>query len=126
MKYEPKIEKIRMCPLEYGLEVFGGRWTARIICILSAKENMRYNEIKKELGNITDTVLSTALKELQKEEIITRKQYNEIPLRVEYNLSEKGKETLPILQMICEFSRKYSKEDIETLIPLCLDCDQLK
>lgn len=49
MKYEPKLEKEIMCPIEYGLDIFGGKWKSRIICVLSAAEVMRYNEIRKEL-----------------------------------------------------------------------------
>lgn len=50
------MNKDTMCPIEYGLDIFGGKWKSRIICVLSFKESMRYNEIKKYLGNITDAV----------------------------------------------------------------------
>ena len=63
MKYELKRGKEIMCPLEYGIDIFGGKWKSRIICVLSTKEVMRYNEIRKELGNITDGVLAAMLKE---------------------------------------------------------------
>ncbi len=91
MKYKRKLEKERMCPLEYGLEIFGGKWKARIICVLSSEEFMRYNELKKILGNITDAVLSEMLRELIENDMVDRNQYNEIPPRVEYSLTEKGK-----------------------------------
>lgn len=61
MKYQRKLEKKRMCPLEYGLEIFGGKWNARINCVLSSKKFMRYNELKKILKNITDAVLAEML-----------------------------------------------------------------
>lgn len=53
MQYTPKLEKELMCPIEYGLAIFGGKWKSRILCVLSAQDVMRYNEIRKELGNIT-------------------------------------------------------------------------
>ena len=62
--YQRKLEKDIRCPLEYGLEVFGGKWNSRIICVLAAKKVLRYSEIRKEMGNITDAVLASTLKEL--------------------------------------------------------------
>ena len=52
------------CPLEYGLKIPGSRWNARIICVLSAKEVLRYSELRKQIGNITDDVLAASLKSL--------------------------------------------------------------
>ncbi len=125
MKYEPKIEKRIMCPLEYGLDIFGGKWKSRIICVLSANSVMRYNEIRKELGDITDAVLASMLKELIADELINRKQYNEIPPKVEYSLTEKGKSVLPILQSICLWSRQQTKDQLDKKLPPCRTCDQL-
>ena len=125
MKYKPKIEKEIMCPIEYGLDIFGGKWKSRIICVLSDKRTMRYNEIRKELGNITDAVLSAMLKELAKDNMIIRKQYNEIPPRVEYALTETGKSALPILQNICKWSRTHTTEELDKKLPPCKTCTQL-
>ena len=107
--YKPKLEKDIRCPLEYGLEVFGGKWKSRIICVLAEKKVLRYNQIRQEMVNITDAVLSSALKELIENNIIERKQYNEVPLRVEYSLSEKGLSVVPILQSICKWSGAFQK-----------------
>lgn len=126
MVYKHKLEKEIMCPVEYGFEMFGGKWKSRIICVLSSNTFLRYNTIKKELGNITDAVLAAMLKELIKDELITRKQYNEIPPRVEYSLSAKGKTVLPILQSICHWSRRQTKDTIEKKLPPCKTCNQLK
>lgn len=57
-KYKKKLEENIRCPLEYGLTIFGGKWKSRIICVLSAKEKLRYSGLRKELYNITDAVLS--------------------------------------------------------------------
>lgn len=85
--YKAKLEKDIRCPLEYGLEAFGGKWKSRIICVLAAKEVLRYSELRKEMGNITDAVLAAVLKELIAAQIVRRKSYNEIPPRVEYALT---------------------------------------
>ena len=60
--YKRKLEKDIRCPLEYGLEIFGGKWKSRIICVLAAKAVMRYSELRTEMGNITDAVLAASLK----------------------------------------------------------------
>ena len=81
--YKPKLEKNIRCPLEYGLDVFGGKWKSRIICVLADKKVLRYSSLRKEMINITDAVLASALKELISDGIIDRHQYDEIPPRVE-------------------------------------------
>lgn len=121
--YKPKIEKDIRCPLEYGLDVFGGKWKSRIICVLADKEFLRYSMIRKEMCNITDAVLATTLKELIRDGIVNRKQYDEIPPRVEYSLTEKGKSVVPILQSICQWSGSYYKEPPEKQMSQCQKCD---
>lgn len=121
--YQRKLEKDIRCPLEYGLEVFGGKWNSRIICVLAAKEILRYSELRKEMGNITDAVLSASLKELISNGIVIRKSYDEIPPRVEYCLSEKGRSVVPILQSICKWSGAFYKEDPDNMMIHCQKCD---
>lgn len=121
--YKPKTEKDIRCPLEYGLDVFGGKWKSRIICVLADKEFLRYSMIRKEMCNITDAVLATTLKELIRDGIVNRKQYEEIPPRVEYSLTEKGKSVVPILQSICQWSGIYYKESTENQMSQCQKCD---
>lgn len=77
--YQKKMQEDIRCPLEYGLEVFGGKWKSRIICVLAEKKLLRYSELRREMSNITDAVLATTLKELIADEIIHRKQFDEIP-----------------------------------------------
>ena len=121
--YKPKMEKDIRCPLEYGLDVFGGKWKSRIICVLADKEFLRYSVIRKEMCNITDAVLATTLKELIRDGIVNRKQYDEIPPRVEYSLTEKGKSVVPILQSICQWSGMYYKGPSENQMSQCQKCD---
>lgn len=121
--YQRKLEKDIRCPLEYGLEVFDGKWNSRIICVLAAKEVLRYSELRKEMGNITDAVLSASLKELITNSIVIRKSYDEIPPRVEYSLSEKGRSVVPILQSICKWSGAFYKEDPDNMMIHCQKCD---
>lgn len=122
-QYKKKMDDDIRCPLEYGLAVFGGKWKSRIICVLSAKEKLRYSEIRKEMYNITDAVLAATLKELITNGIIARRSYDEIPPRVEYSLTEKGKSVVPILQSICQWSGVFYKEDSENTMTQCQRCD---
>lgn len=121
--YKKKLERDIRCPLEYGLEIFGGKWNSRIICVLAAKKVLRYSELRKEMYNITDAVLAVSLKELIANEMIVRKSYDEIPPRVEYSLTEKGASVVPILQSICKWSGHFFKDNVENTMVQCQKCD---
>lgn len=125
-KYKKKLEDDIRCPLEYGLTIFGGKWKSRIICVLSANGRMRYSQIRKEMYNITDAVLASTLKDLLEDGVIARKSYDEIPPRVEYYLTDKGKSVVPILQSICEWSDIFYKEDDQKGMTQCQKCDHRK
>ena len=121
--YKRKLEKDIRCPLEYGLEIFGGKWNSRIICVLAAKQTLRYSELRKEMGNITDAVLASTLKALIANGIVSRKSFDEIPPRVEYALTEKGASVVPILQSICHWSGAFYKENNQNTMIQCQKCD---
>ena len=121
--YQRKLEKDIRCPLEYGLEVFGGKWNSRIICVLAAKQTLRYSELRREMGNITDAVLAATLKELIASGILSRRSYDEIPPRVEYSLTDKGHSVVPILQSICQWAGIFYKPDSENTMIQCKKCD---
>ena len=121
--YKQKLDKDIRCPLEYGLEIFGGKWKSRIICVLANSGTLRYSTIRKEMSNITDAVLASTLKELINDNIVVRKQYDEIPPRVEYSLSEKGLSVVPILQSICHWAGAFHKENTENTLEQCKKCD---
>ena len=81
--YHKKLEDDIRCPLEKGLQVFGGKWKSRILCVLNEMGTLRYGELKKEMVNVTDAVLADSLKELTLDGMILRKSYDVIPPRVE-------------------------------------------
>ena len=122
-KYQKKLEDDIRCPLEYGLAVFGGKWKSRIICVLASNETLRYSQIRKEMHNITDAVLAATLKDLITDQIICRRSYDEIPPRVEYSLTEKGRSVVPILQSICQWAGGYFKEEEAHAMTQCQKCD---
>ena len=121
--YQKKLADDIRCPLEYGLEIFGGKWDSRILCVLAASAPMRYSQLRKEMANITDAVLASALKKLQKDGMIARQQYSEIPPRVEYTLTEKGASVIPILQSICHWAGAFYTDDAAHAMKQCQRCD---
>lgn len=113
------------CPLEYGLNIFGGKWKSRILCVLAVKDRLRYSDIRRDMVNITDAVLANTLKDLIAQGMVSREQFDEIPPRVEYQLTAKGESVLPILRSICRWSSNYINTDNEAdgeTMPHCLHC----
>ncbi len=88
------------CPLTDVLSVIGGKWKIPILCALSLDRIIRYNELKQSVTGITNTMLANSLKELERDGLVSRRQYMEIPVRVEYSLTEKGESILPVLTQI--------------------------
>ena len=122
MARKRKTEKDIRCPLEYGLDVFGGKWKSRILCVLSDGQ-LRYSVIRQEMTDVTDAALANALKDLQTNELVKRIQFEEIPPRVEYALTEQGRSVIPVLQHICRWSGMFFRETSETALPRCKRCD---
>ena len=67
---------------------------------------MRFNEMKRYLGVITDKTLSSNLKELEADQLIVRKEYPQIPPKVEYSLSERGKSLMKVLDQLCSWGEE--------------------
>ncbi len=103
----PCMEK---CPLSNVLENIGGKWKVAIICALSLNEQIRYNELKRMVKGITNTMLANSLKDLENIGMVIRKQYQEMPVRVEYSLTVKGRSILPILEELRAWSMENLKE----------------
>ena len=84
--------------LETLLKHIGGKWKIRIIWALQDAQSKRYSTLKNEVSSITDMMLSQSLKELMASGIVERHQYQEIPPRVEYQITQKGLSLIPIFQ----------------------------
>lgn len=100
------------CSISYTLSVVGGRWKWLILYKLFQNKVLRYGEIKKSMPSITHKMLSQQLKELQSTELIYRKEYHQIPPKVEYSLTDKGNTLIPILLHMSEWGEK-NKPDID-------------
>ncbi|MGO4729097.1 winged helix-turn-helix transcriptional regulator [Paenibacillus sp. 2KB_22] len=105
MKYEFNFDQL--CPATYAFQVIGGKWNLPILAILSENDCMRYNELKRRLPGITGTMLTNCLKDLIHSGIVHREQYNEVPPRVEYSLTESGKELVPLIESMVMWGQKH-------------------
>lgn len=95
------------CPVDLTLAVIGGRWKGLVFWNLRHGPK-RYGELKKILVGINDKMLSQVLKELENNAIVHRHDYKEIPPKVEYSLTDKGKELLPVMQMMESWGNQFA------------------
>ncbi|PWM51241.1 MAG: transcriptional regulator [Clostridiales bacterium] len=93
----------------YTMSLISGKHKMVILYCLMEFEPVRFNEMKRYLGKITDTTLSNNLKELEKDDLIIRKEYSQIPPKVEYFLSERGKSLMKVLDQLCIWGEKNRK-----------------
>ena len=85
----------------YAMSLISGKHKMVILYCLMEYEPVRFNEMKRYLGRITDKTLSSNLKELEADRLIVRKEYPQIPPKVEYSLSERGKSLMQVLDQLC-------------------------
>ncbi|MBQ6123085.1 MAG: helix-turn-helix transcriptional regulator [Clostridia bacterium] len=83
--------------MQAALESIGGKWKLPVLCSLTANGASRYNELLRNVRGISNTMLSQTLKELERDRLVLRKEYLEVPVRVEYELSEQAQRLQPIL-----------------------------
>ena len=107
------IAKVNPKPFTYALSLIEGKWKLHILFWLWKVEVMRYGELKRNLGKITHKMLSSQLKELERDELIIRNEYPQVPPKVEYSLSEKGKTMMPILNTFCHWGKDNMPDDWE-------------
>lgn len=85
----------------YTMSLISGKHKMIILYCLMEFEPVRFNEMKRYLGKITDKTLSSNLKELENDQLIVRKEYPQIPPKVEYSLSERGRSLMKVLDQLC-------------------------
>ena len=98
--------KIYKCPLEFTVEILGRKWRSLIIWHLD-KDVLRFSEIQKIVPGVSKKVLSEHLRELEKNDFITRKIYAEVPPRVEYKITKSGKELAKVLDVMENWGRDF-------------------
>ncbi|MDR1045113.1 MAG: helix-turn-helix transcriptional regulator [Candidatus Adiutrix sp.] len=113
--------KSSQCPIRYSLELIGGKWKFPLICLLFPRSPKRYSELKRKLGNITNMMLAQSLKELEADGLILRKQYNQIPPRVEYTLTHDGRGLYDALHALAHWGIDHLDAH-EAGTPYCYEC----
>ena len=99
------------CPIKHTLDIIGGKWKLFIVLQLFGSEQLRFSQLSKNIPGITNTVLSGCLRDMEKDGIILRHQFNEIPPHVEYSLTEKGKALLPVFAELAKWGETYLDDD---------------
>ena len=109
-KKEPLCESIagEGCGLKKVINIVGGKWKIMILCIIDNNGIARYGELRRSIYGITNTMLANSLKELEADGLVERRQYDEMPVRVEYNLTDKAKSLIPILLQM----KKWGEENL--------------
>lgn len=102
-----KVKSITDKPYAYTLSVIGGKWKMIILYLLVDHEPVRYNELHRLVGAITYKTLSVQLKEMEADGLIVRREYPQIPPKVEYRLSEKGRSLHPIMEAMCYWGEEH-------------------
>lgn len=92
---------------EKVVNMIGGKWKLRIIYILAFHEVLRYGELKRLLAPITHKMLTAQLKELEKDGLVNRKEYQQIPPKVEYSLTQMGRDLKPVVKEIHNWITQY-------------------
>ena len=125
--YDDKTE----CPILHVFRRIGGKWKLPILWHLADQETVRYNELKRSVRGVTNMMLTKCLRELEDFGLVHRRQYNEIPPKVEYSLTERGKKLLPALEALYAWGREHldfvvksgkaETEDCGCQLPACAD-----
>jgi DNA-binding HxlR family transcriptional regulator len=98
--------KEAVCEIETAFAVIGGKWKPLILWYLGQFDTLRYGQLQHLIPDITHKILTKQLRELEDYKIISRAVYPEVPLRVEYLITDNGREVLPILDIMCEWASK--------------------
>ncbi len=106
--------------IEITLKMIGGKCKPMILYMLIEDGAMRFKDLMAEVTQISQKTLTNQLRELEADGLITRQAFNEIPPRVEYSITEKGKTLFPILELMCDWGLKNNDGRFEIINPQCV------
>ncbi|MFV0627213.1 MAG: winged helix-turn-helix transcriptional regulator [Alphaproteobacteria bacterium] len=107
------------CEIEVTIRMIGGKYKAMILYFLANEKIMRFGEIKANIKHISQKTLTNQLRELEEDDLVLRKVYPEVPPKVEYSLTKKGKSLIEILEKMCDWGAEYADERFELINPQC-------
>ena len=111
-KKEEKNSIIEICPVRNVVARFGNKWALLVILILDENSPSRFNQLGKLIPDISTKVLSNTLHVLEADGLVSRTVFPEVPIRVEYKLTETGKSLVPIIHSLTEWAQKNMKSII--------------
>ncbi len=91
------------CYLQRAMETIGGKWKLPILCSLTANGASRYNDLLRNVHGISNTMLSKTLREMEESGLVRRTEYLEVPVRVEYEITDRAKSLQPILAQLVQW-----------------------
>ncbi len=105
-------EDLKKCPIRNTFDLVGGKFTLLILRDMMLYGRTRFSQLLKSVEEINSKTLSLRLRDMERDGLVTRHAYAEVPLRVEYTLTEKAMRLRPILEQMGEFSARYCAADI--------------
>lgn len=102
--------ELKSCPVDNTFKIMGKKFTVLILRNMIYAKQKHFNEFLNSIEGINPNTLSTRLREMERNKIIERKIFHESPVRIEYHLSDKGKDLFPILEQMAAFSMKHAPE----------------
>lgn len=109
LKKEEKNSIVEICPIRNVVARFGNKWGLLVILILSENGSTRFNQLGKLIPDISTKVLSGTLHTLEADGLISRTVFPEVPIRVEYELTEAGTSLVPIIQQLTDWAARNMK-----------------
>lgn len=113
IKRDEKKSIIEICPIRNVVSRIGNKWALLVIIIISENEKIRFNQLCKEIPDISSKVLANTLQVLEADSLIKRTVFAEVPIRVEYELTEVGKSLVPIILSLTEWAQNNMKTIIK-------------
>ncbi len=111
--------KEAVCEIETAFAVIGRKWKPLILWYLGEFKTLRFGQIQHLIPDITHKILTKQLRDLEDYNIVRRKVYPEVPLRVEYSITDNGREVIPILDSMCEWASKNDYFGYSVKYDLC-------
>lgn len=108
-KKEEKNSIIEICPVRNVISRFGNKWSLLVILILSENKVLRFSELCHMIPDVSSRVLSSTLKTLEADGLVSRKSYPVVPPKVEYKLTETGLSLVPFIIQLTEWAQKNMK-----------------
>ncbi len=109
IRIEEKNSIVEICPIRNVVSRFGNKWAFLVILVLSENTPSRFNQLGKLIPDISTKVLSSTLQMLEADGLVERRVFAEVPIRVEYELTETGKTLVPIILSLTEWAQKNMK-----------------